>query len=210
MMIWNSYRRRRRRVVVIAAMSVITGWVLVSAVVARRRSVMTVVLIRLVFIPPVRPMVTITMQLSLFPATSSKGWMRRGVFLWTDFMRGFLPLSLSTNSRIFRGATFLDLLRRLAKGVANFVLGLIVSNIGPSARFGIQPYQTNSGRRISTELFYDINNYLALFCLGSWRKVVWHVLIDEFSKTFVTLCKRRKVVGGGMSYCYRADLRLFF
>jgi hypothetical protein len=73
MMIWNSYRRRRRRVVVIAAMSVITGWVLVSAVVARRRSVMTVVLIRLVFIPPVRPMVTITMQLSLFPATSSKG-----------------------------------------------------------------------------------------------------------------------------------------
>jgi hypothetical protein len=95
--------------------------------------------------------------------------------------------------------------------VADLVLGLIVSNKGPSARFGIQLCQTNSGRRISTELFYDINNYLALISLGFCRKVVWNVLGDDFSKAFVTLCTRRQIVGaGGMSYCYKGDCVFIF
>jgi hypothetical protein len=69
---------QRRRVNMIAAMSVDTGgWMMldvfddVVVLVARvRRSVMNVVLIRLVGSIAIRPMLTIAVQLSFFPATS--------------------------------------------------------------------------------------------------------------------------------------------
>jgi hypothetical protein len=78
---------QRRRVSVIAAMSVSTGgWMIVFddvvVLVARvRRGVMNVVLIRRVGSIAIRPVMTIAVQLSLFPATSWKDRTLRGLLI---------------------------------------------------------------------------------------------------------------------------------
>ena len=76
----------------------------------------------------------------------------------------------------------------LAQGVSNLVLGLVVSNVGPSSSLWILSNESDSGGRFSFDGFEYFHNDGPLVVFGAGGHVSGDIFSHQVAQHFVALC----------------------
>jgi hypothetical protein len=80
--------------------------------------------------------------------------------------------------------------------MTDLVFGLVGTNVRPSATFGIELDQANSGGRFTADAIKYRDDHLSFFRLVLGRQVYGDVRGNNFTKATISSCARRHIYRG--------------